>query len=245
MGRARPYEILALLYDQLLGDRFFRELRHRFEKVALRFRVPIRSAADVACGTGIFVRYLCARGAHSVYGVDSSAAMLRAAMAKVAPDCARFFHQDFLSVQLPQPVNLITCNFDSLNYLLDPQELTTAIRRFHSNLRPGGHVIFDMITDRIGLGAGTRRGESVAGRGFRVARTMHWNPATECLTSRIVLSWPGSSIVEKHVQRGYPISSVTRSLNQSGFTLLGVFDFSALKSPTWATTRAIYVAARR
>ena len=102
----------------------------------------------MACGTGLFVCYLRERGVPVVYGVDRSPAMLRVAITRNCGDGARFLRQDFATLQLPQPADRITCTFDSLNYLLTTGELLGALRRFHANLRPGGHLIFDIITDR-------------------------------------------------------------------------------------------------
>ena len=64
-----PYRSFALLYDALLGNAMFPLIRRNFEWVVRRYGIRFRSAADVACGTGAFVRYLCQWGV-PVVGVD-------------------------------------------------------------------------------------------------------------------------------------------------------------------------------
>lgn len=240
--RFAPYTTLAPVYDALLGNRFFPRLRHTFEWLVRRYGIQFASAADVACGTGTFVRYLCERGVPVVYGVDRSPEMLRMVIAKNRGNGARFLLQDFAMLQLPQPVDLITCHFDSLNYLLTSDDLLQAFSRFHTNLNPGGHLIFDMITDRppwSGLGP---RVEHVTGTGVSIVRVTRRDPRRSIQTAHVAISRNGRSHREIHVQRGYPVAVVIGLLTQARFALLGAHDFQTLgPAATW-TSRAVYVA---
>lgn len=239
---AAPYASIAPLYDVLLGDRFFPQLRRVFELVVRRYRIPFSSAADVACGTGTFVRYLCQRGVPVVYGVDRSPEMLRVAIAKNQETDARFLIQDFATLRLPQPVDLITCHFDSLNYALTTDDLLRALRRFHANVKPAGHVIFDMITDRPpwqGLGP---RVERVTGPGVSIVRNTRWDLRRRIQTALVTISRNGGSQQEIHVQRGYPVAVVASLLAQARFAVLGVHDFQTLGPATSWTSRVVYAA---
>lgn len=73
---AMPYCSFARLYDALLGNAMFPLVRRNFEWVVRRYGIRFRSVADVACGTGAFVRYLRQWGVPAL-GVDRSLAMLR------------------------------------------------------------------------------------------------------------------------------------------------------------------------
>ncbi len=237
-----PYATLAPFYDTLLGDRFFTALRRAFEVLVRRYGIRFVSAADVACGTGTFVRYLRGRGVPVVYGVDRSLEMLRHATRKNQSNGARFLLQDFARLQLPQPVNLITCHFDSLNYLLTTDELLRALRRFHANLNPAGHVIFDMITERRTWEGARPRVERVTGPGATVVRVTGWDPRRGIQTALVSIARNGRSQEEIHVQRGYPITVVVGLLGQALFGLRGVHDFQTLGPPTGSTRRLIYIA---
>jgi len=237
-----PYAVLTPLYDALLGDRFFPYLRRAFEWLAQRYGIGFASAADMACGTGTFVRYLCERGVPVVYGVDRSPEMLRLAMAKNRSTSARFLLQDFANLQLPHPIDLITCNFDSLNYLLGTGELLKALRRFHANLKPGGHVIFDMISQRPPWLSSEPRVEHVTGPGVMLVRVMCWDSRGHIQTSFISITRHGRTFQESHRQRGYPVALVAKLLAQAKFTLLGIHDFMTFGPVTAWTARAVYVA---
>jgi SAM-dependent methyltransferase len=232
------------VYDALLGDRFFLSLREVFEWLVRRYQIQFASAADAACGTGTFVRYLRAGGVPTVYGVDRSPEMLRAALAKNRGNGARFLRQDLTMLRLPQPVDLVTCFFDSLNYLVETTALLGALRRVHANLRAGGHTIFDMITDRLrSQGLGVRR-ERASGAGFALERLTRWDPQYHVQTARIAISLHGREYRETHVQRGYGVGAVTELLEVAGFLVRGVHDFQSLGAPARWTSRAIYVARR-
>ncbi len=239
------YAGFASLYDAVLGNHFLSSVRYNFERLVWRYGLRFNSAADVACGTGIFARYLCQLQLPAVYGVDRSPAMLRVALAKNRGNQARFFCQEFATLQLPRPVELITCNFDSLNYLLTTDDLRHAFRRFQANLLPGGHVIFDMVTDRPSWQGSRPFTERIIRPNFQFERKWHWDAASCRQTAVIAITRNGRSQQEIHVQRGYPVAMVVQLLQQAGLTPLGAHDFQTLGRPQSSSPRVVYVARKR
>ncbi len=237
-----PYATLAPLYDTLLGDRFFAQIWYTFEWLVRRYGIRFASAADVACGTGTFVRYLREQGVPVVYGVDRSPEMLRVAIAKNHGNGARFLLQDFATLQLPHAVDLITCNFHSLNYVLTTHDLLRTLRHFYSNLKPGGHLIFDIFTDRLPRQSSEPCVEHVIGIGATVLRVGKWDPRRSIWTAVVSISRNGRSQQEIHLQRGYPVAVIAGLLAQARFTLLGAHDFHALGPAATSTPRVVYVA---
>ena len=207
-----------------------------------RYRIRFATAADVACGTGTFVRYLRELGVPVVYGVDRAPEMLRVAIAKNQGAGARFLLQDFATLQLPQPVDLLTCHFDSLNYLLTADDLLRALCRFRANLNPRSHIIFDMITDRSSWHGQGSRVERVTSSNVTVVRVTLRDPRHGIQTALVFISRNGRSQREIHVQRGYPVTMVGSLLAQAGFALDGAHDFQTLSPATTWTPRAVYVA---
>jgi SAM-dependent methyltransferase len=98
---------------------------------------------DVACGTGNSFLPLMRRGL-LVTGCDLSPAMLEEA-ARKAPGVA-LIEADMR--QLPQlgEFDLVTCFDDSLNHVLDEQELCSALRSMAANLAEDGLLLFDLNT---------------------------------------------------------------------------------------------------
>jgi SAM-dependent methyltransferase len=244
MQMVTPYATLAPLYDFLFGNRFFPQLRRAFEWLVRRYSIRFNSAADVGCGTGTFVRYLRKCGVPITYGVDRSPDMLRVAIRKNRGNSAQFLLQDAGRLQLPRPVDLITCNFDSLNYLLNAEELLNALHRFYANLNPGGRLIFDMITNQPPWQGPLPRVERVTGPGIVIMRFTNWNPLNGIHNAIVSILQHGRLRREAHIQRAYPIIVIMALLNQAGFALLGVHDFQTLGPANASTSRAVHVAQR-
>lgn len=245
MAMELPYSAFAFIYDRILGDSFFPFLRRNFDRLTRMYSLPLDSAADVACGTGTFVKFLCSRRIPKVIGVDRSHEMLKVALQKNQRNRCRFFSQDFLNLQLPEPVGLITCNFDSLNYLLNADELLKAFLKFRQNLKPGGCMIFDMITRNQPW-----QGKSPFIERRRLGkisfwRSMHLNRRTGRQRSKVIISSPAGTVRETHLQRAYPTILVLKLLRKAGFRPLGVHDFVNLESFTHRSPRIVIIASRR
>lgn len=240
-----PYSGFARLYDALLGDAMFPLVRRNFEWLVRRYGIRFCSAADVACGTGTFARYLRQWGV-PVFGVDSSIPMLRIAVQKNRGNGAKFLRQDLRQLQIPYPVDLITCHFDSLNYLLSTDDLARALGRFRENLTRGGHLIFDMVTDFLQepkLGVNVQRFKLP---GVNSVWVISWEPERRL---RVVTMHNFFAIGdgkyrlerEVHAQRQYPVSAVVEILVRCGFKVRGVHDAATLIPATPRTYRAVYV----
>lgn len=233
---AFPYESWADGYDALLGSRTFPAVRDAFEWVVRRHRIPFRSVADVGCGTGSFVRYLRRLGAR-VFGVDRSAAMVARARTKNRRNGAIFLRQDLRDLRLPHRVDLITCNFDVLNYLLDRSELEQAFRTFRRNLVVPGHLVFDLMVTGPGGLAPSRQRLLVRTPRMRSLWIISIEPHRR-LRRVLMLHWPlgkrrdvgpavprhraNGPIRELHVQRAHATAEVRAALRQARFVVLGV-----------------------
>jgi SAM-dependent methyltransferase len=241
-----PYAVFAPLFDALLGDAMFPLVRRNFESVVRRHGIHFRSAADVACGTGTFVRYLRQWGV-PVFGIDRAMAMLRIAVQKNRGNGAKFLRQDLRQLQLPYPVDLITCHFDSLNYFLSTRDLFEALCRFRANLTGGGHAIFDMVTD-----VSPEPKLSLSVQRFNLPGVSSiWVIAQDPARKLRVVTMHNYFAIgvgkyrcerEVHAQRQYPVGVVVELLVRCGFNVRGVHDAASLAAATPRTYRAIYVA---
>jgi len=98
---------------------------------------------DLCCGTGHLLDKVTAKGIHGT-GVDFSKYQLQYAR-RNAP-LARFFCKDIREFEFPKTYDVITCMFDSLNYITRKNELTRLFRNIHKHLSPEGLFIFDINT---------------------------------------------------------------------------------------------------
>jgi SAM-dependent methyltransferase len=143
-------------------------------------------------------------------------------------------------------VDLITANFDTLNHLLNPDDLVMALRRIAENLRHGGHFIFDLITPCEPLGGALTQVRKLASKGCRVTQRIGWQPRQRMLAIKVTLDSPEYSmpVRELHRERAYFPSDVGRWLLDIGFLIRGVHDATTLRPATDCPARVIFVARR-
>jgi len=202
---------------------------------------------DLACGTGeAALRF--ARAGHQVIGVDSSGAMLEQARRKAAAAGLPvvFLHQDMRSFHVETPADLVTCFYDSLNYLLHPAELQEVFVRAATVLAPGGLLVCDLNTT-AGL-ARDYNGQVYLAMDEEDLLGIHRATHDEkTRLSRVHLTffvrrgeiW--ERFDEVHTQRAYDRAEVEAMLDQAGLQLFELFD-RAFDEPGPEATRVIYVA---
>ncbi len=151
-----PYGAYAAVYDVQGQSRWSERMVAFLDDLLPRYdAVPARSrrVLDLACGTGTAALRLAAQG-YTVTGIDGSANMLEIARRKAAEEdtAVTFVQQDMRAFTAPEPVGLLTCFYDSLNYLTDPDDLVRSFICMRGALAPDGLAVFDMNT-RAGLAA--------------------------------------------------------------------------------------------
>ena len=141
------YKALAASYDRLTNDVDYEAVVAFYKEILAREGVSPRSAVDLACGTAS-VAELLAKDGLQVTAVDMSEDMLTVAAQKFSamenPPC--LICQPLQRLHLPKGVDLAVCALDSLDYITNPQDCATAIRRVYKALNPGGIFIFDVNT---------------------------------------------------------------------------------------------------
>lgn len=140
-----PYEVLATLYDDAGWGVFAERMADRMLALAAEHGLSeIRHVVDVACGTGIAAAKFAAAG-YRVTGVDRSPHMLAQARKQGAEAGLRrvtFIKADMRNFALDEPADLVTCMYDSLNYLLEVADLAAAFRCAAAALCDSGLYIF-------------------------------------------------------------------------------------------------------
>ncbi len=102
---------------------------------------------DLGCGTGTLTELLYHKG-YDMIGVDSSLEMLDVAAQKKEQSGSEilYLQQDMRELELYSTVGTVVSVCDSLNYILEEEELLTVFRLVENYLYPGGIFIFDFNT---------------------------------------------------------------------------------------------------
>ena len=103
---------------------------------------------DLGCGTGTLTELMADAG-YDMMGIDMSYDMLQIAMDKQAQSGHDILYlcQDMRELELYCTVGTVICICDSINYVLEEEEVIETFRRVNNYLFPKGLFIFDFNTD--------------------------------------------------------------------------------------------------
>ena len=252
---ADPYGAYAAVYD-LQGQSRWSERMVAFlhNDLLPRYDAIPQRVLDLACGTGAAAVRLAGYG-HRVVGIDASVTMLDVARQRASDEGfdIPFAQQDMRTFTAPEPVDLITCFYDSLNYLTVAADLARAFRCMHAALAPHGLAVFDMNT-RAGL-EGDWNGRcwvQEIGETYFIEQA-EWDAetaiATMTLTCFLRLGTDYRRFEEVHAERGYTLDEITMALEAAGLTPLDAFACLPRVGPTFEppgeTTGRVIVVARK
>jgi len=199
---------------------------------------------DLCCGTGSLLKLACENGFEAV-GVDGSPHQLRFAR-RNAP-AARLVRSDVRSFDLGETFDVVTCLFDSLNYLTRKADLARAFRSVRRHLARGGLFVFDVNT-RAGLRTQWRRSIVLRSKERTIINETTFNEKTDlgrCVITGFVRAgrlW--RRFEEEHIERGYDPKDIEALLARAGFV------FSKLDGHTFArktrnAARLLYICRHR
>ena len=141
------YEKYAEIYDSSGQIGFSLRTIPYLRELLERHPVEKGSILDLACGTGTVALSFAGNG-WEVWGVDASSEMLAQAENKARETglTLRLSCQDMRHFTVPAGVRLVTCLYDSMNYMLTFSDLQAVMQRVAAHLSPGGIFLFDMNT---------------------------------------------------------------------------------------------------
>ncbi|MFN2303918.1 MAG: class I SAM-dependent DNA methyltransferase [Anaerolineales bacterium] len=191
-----------------------------------------KDVLDVACGEGSFAVEFARQG-YNITGIDQSSQMIRLAQQRAVAEnvSVEFLVEDMRALPNKSEFDLVTCWFDSLNYLLTVRDLNDAFKNAYDALRPGGFYMFDMNTI-YGLAVSWMTEQTYINNeadDFIEIHQQEFDYENQIATMNITIfekvennSW--ERIEESHHERGYPIADIQFLLNQIGFEITGIYD---------------------
>jgi SAM-dependent methyltransferase len=220
----KPYSHIAGFYDRLMDHvdyplwaDFVRECWFRHADGLYH------SMHDAACGTGRFLE--CMKEENVLRsGSDASRAMLKIARERL-PDDVLLEHRDLRDPNDSQTFDLVTCLYDSVNYLLKEDELLLALRRLAWWTIPQGLFVFDICTERNSLDHFLDYEDEGVIDSWDYRRRSWYDGKRRLHYNRFDVQDldTGERYTELHTQRIYLIREIEALLPQAGLDLLGCY----------------------
>jgi len=244
------YEQYARVYDQSGQVAFSLKMIPYLDKLLERHRVPQHSLADLACGTGT-VAHSFAKQGWEVYGVDASPNMLAEARLKGEQTGQRvaLSQQDMRHFVLPHAVGLVTCLYDSLNYILTQSDLSQVFHRVASMLLPGGVFIFDMNTHEMLEHVWGNNTFFVEGKDLALVMGSSYESATGLGTVHMVgfvrqENGLYQRFEEDHVEAAYEVSDIHAAIEGADLSVEAAYECFSFDPPDDETRRILWVCRR-
>lgn len=251
--KAAPYTKFAGVYDVMGADDFSIKMTEYCRKIFRRFKIKPVTGLDLCCGTGSAILRFVEDGIQ-MSGLDRSAYMLAVAAKKLKRHRVTLYQKPlprFRILQWGNPkkirkFDLVTCFFDSLNYLKNERELKTAFRSVYQHLHPGGWFIFDMNTPEA---------MKVLWGGQLFAQTddelctiwqNEYHPKTKSAKCTATFFMKRGKMWlrydEEHLERAYDNRVIRRALRDCGFVVQGYYRCFSFAKPAKSTYRICAVA---
>ncbi len=241
------YGDYAAVYDRTGQMRFSILMEMYLREVLERHAVPGRRMLDLACGTGTLALMMAESG-WNVVGMDAAWPMLEQARLKQERSevAVQFVEADMRSFAVPWCFDLVTCCYDSLNYLLDDDDLHRCFHSVGDALAPGGLFCFDLATDYFlqTYWQGTERFDD---DGYSQTMESSFDPATR----RSTLVMHGMlrevegrerAFSEVHTERAVDAHQVRVLLERAGLIPEAVYDCFTFQEPSDRSLRHFWVA---
>ena len=243
------YNEFAYFYDEFNGEADYDALYAHIHAKLKEHGIHDGILADLGCGTGELTLMLTQAG-YDMIGIDYSEEMLELAAGKRAESGQDILYlcQDMREFELYGTVRAVICLCDSLNYLLEEDDLLTTFKLVNNYLDPNGLFIFDFNT--------VYKYETVIGDSTiaenREDCSFIWEnyyTAEDQINEYDLTIFVKQQkdlfrkFTETHLQRGYTLETMKRLVEQSGLIFVEALDADTHGSVT-ETSERIYVIAR-
>ena len=204
---------------------------------------------ELGCGTGSMTERLAMAG-YDMIGSDLSPDMLEIAMEKKDASGLNILYllQDMREFELYGTVRAIVSVCDSMNYILEEEDLLQVFRLVNNYLDPGGMFIFDLNTTK----KYRDMGETTIAENREEASFIWENYFDEeekineyDLTLFIRDEEDGrfDRFEEFHEQRAYSLTEIGELIRESGMELIAMYD-AFTHEPATEECERVYVIAR-
>lgn len=242
------YQTFAEVYDRLMEDIPYREWCEYITGLLQEYGISQGLLLELGCGTGTMTERLAHEG-YDMIGVDASQEMLMQAMKKREASGLDilYLNQDMREFELYGTVRGVVSVCDSMNYILEEEDLVKVFSLVNNYLDPQGIFIFDLKTQHYYKDL---TGDAVYGQAEDDV-CMIWENyyyeeerINEYHVTMFLREEDGryKREEEMHYQRAYSVEEVRRAMERAGLEFIAVYEEGTKNPATESSTRIYFVA---
>jgi len=243
------YTSFAQVYDLFMDNVPYEEWSRYVISLLKEEKIEDGLVLDLGCGTGKMTRLLAAAG-YDMIGIDNSEDMLEIAREHQyeQEDGILYLLQDMREFELYGTVRAVISICDSMNYILEEEELLQVFKLVNNYLDPKGIFVFDMNTryKYVELLGETTITENREEGSFIWENYFDEEEDINQYDLTLFIREDGDlyrKYEETHFQRVYDLDTVKRLLKEAGMEFVAAYD-AFTKEPVKADSERIYLIAR-
>ena len=244
------YSSFAQVYDLFMDNVPYEEWSRYLISLLKEYQVTDGTVVELGCGTGKMTRLLADAG-YDMVGVDNSAEMLEIAGERQEEEERNdilYLLQDMRELELFGNIRAIVSVCDSMNYILEPEDLKKVFELVKEYLAEDGVFIFDLNTvhkyrDLMGecTISENREESSFIWENYFYEDEM----VNEYDLTLFIRNDEGlyEKYEETHYQKAYALETVCQLIRQAGMKLEAIYDAFTFEKPRPDSER-VYIVAR-
>jgi len=213
----------AKVYDLLMSPEYYMSWENLINSLIKKYNIPKGEALDLACGTGKIAKILDNEG-FAVTGMDLSKDMLIEAKKNISNGNIKFIQKNMTNFKIFNRYSLVTCFYDSINYLSSLKKIEKMMKNVSYSLILGGYFIFDINTkEKIKILQKRPPFETeIAGRKVQMNNSGKDNVWE--LNIKIKELKTEAEYQERHLERGYSKEEIISASKAAGLKFIDSID---------------------
>lgn len=242
------YTSFAKVYDLFMDNIPYGEWCKYVLELLSQYGITDGIVLDLGCGTGTFTELLADAG-YDMIGIDNSEEMLNIAMEKRIQSGFDILYllQDMREFELYGTVAAIVSICDSINYILNYEELVKVFSLVNNYLDPNGIFIFDLNTkykyeELLGdttIAENRETSSFIWDNYYYEEEKINEYELTLFIRREDALY---EKYVETHYQKIYSLDEIQSALDEAGLKLITAYD-AFTNNPTHEKSERIYIIA--
>lgn len=240
--RVLPYEKLAVIYDHLMQHVDYRQWAEYVLELINVWKPDTKYVLDTACGTGNFLN-MFKKYHFRLYGFDSSFPMVLQASRKSRSHGIHIWQAGMTGLSTKQFFDVILCLYDSINYIMYPEEISRFLSEIETSLTSKGVFIFDICTENNSVKFFYNYYDHEKNETFSYDRWSHYSHKTKVQFTEFKMHFKSDPIAyhEVHQQRIYSVKTIVDLIGKSRFRILEKYDGFSFRSPGSKSNRIHFV----
>lgn len=242
------YSEFASVYDMFMDNIPYQEWGSYLIELLKEYGVENGLVADLGCGTGTMTEILAEAG-YDMIGIDNADEMLNIAISKreKSGHDILYLNQDMREFELYGTVEAVVSICDSMNYIIEEEDLLQVFTLVNNYLGIGGIFIFDLNMEYKYQQIGDTSIAENREEGSFIWENSYYEDEkiNEYDLTLFIQGTDGryDKYVENHLQRAYSLNRIKKLIEESGLEFLAVYD-AFTHEPVKEKSERVYVIAR-